>query len=387
MKLRSILLETVLEAVMGTREYIPPQCDGTDPNKAMTLMGDFYLLDLLQQGSRNFPSAHGDTVNAELSDVEMKLLPYLRKHLLLDAGHAIVTEAVRLIDCYRWGRRSIATTNQAHEDEDMTVELKMKQNVLKKLVAAGFSQQCLAFLAKYAAPDCTEESPTDPRMTAPYAQECAKLCAPFFAAPKKWDENFGGPPWAAACEVWNDLYQANSLVTIRMAADRVYQLQHNTGALLNKVPEYNGDWVKTLLNIKYKANNPEELMRYASPFMKQLAGHVLGNKYGRGWDANKHGNLSDPPLQPQDYFEQVAEAIKAIPGIYLERFTGSIHITYHGRDVGFIALKPGKGKSIVIRFIVEGPDGNKQYGSDIPIDDPKFIVKVVKLVQKRCTQI
>jgi len=172
-----------------------------------------------------------------------------------------------------------------------------------------------------------------------------------------------------------------------MAADRVYQLQHNTGALLNKVGEYSGDWVKTLLNVKYKANNPEELMRYASPFMKQLAGHVLGNKYGRGWDANKHGNLSDPPLQPRDYFGQIADAIKAIPGFRLDRSGSSIQMYYRGNNVGYLALKPGKGKSIVIRFLVEGPEGLKQYGSDIPIDDPKFIAKVVKLVQKRCTQI
>ena len=53
--------------------------------------------------------------------------------------------------------------------------------------------------------------------------------------------------------------------------DHVYDLQHNTGFALNKIPEYRGSWIEESLDHKAQAKDIRELIPFCSSDMKKLA--------------------------------------------------------------------------------------------------------------------
>ena len=92
-----------------------------------------------------------------------------------------------------------------------------------------------------------------------------------FSKKNKWDRQYGGEPWQNICKAWERLSAAKNYNEISVAVDHVYDLQHNTGFALNKIPEYNGSWIKSSLDHKAQAKNIRELIPFCSSDMKKLA--------------------------------------------------------------------------------------------------------------------
>jgi hypothetical protein len=109
-----------------------------------------------------------------------------------------------------------------------------------------------------------------------------------------WEESYGGEPWAQIGEAW---LQLDTIVPtdynkLAVYIDHIYDLEHNTGTVFNKIQRYHQDieqdksitsdsmfqgyqWISELLDFKAALNNPYDLLPRTSSSMQKLASPVL----------------------------------------------------------------------------------------------------------------
>lgn len=110
----------------------------------------------------------------------------------------------------------------------------------------------------------------------------------------QWDSQYGGESWGRICDAWLKLYNAESKPEIMIWIDHVYDLQHNTDTVFNKLKTYykNGySWLKRALDLKATIKDPHQLYPYISDQLKPLAARLLKIKY------NKSVNNTDNVLK------------------------------------------------------------------------------------------
>ena len=90
-----------------------------------------------------------------------------------------------------------------------------------------------------------------------------------------WDESYGGEAWAAICDGWIKLDEAKSDEAKMTYIDHIYDLQHNSGTVLNKVSEWYKEedftWLNRALDYKFDIQDPRNLLKVVSPSMKAIA--------------------------------------------------------------------------------------------------------------------
>lgn len=364
-------LRRISEAIMGSRDYKVP----TDP---MALMADFYLLDLLENGAPAGRFSERDaTIAFELKYVSSVLLPALRKHLLEKAGFSIACEMRHLYDTAKLNddltedavpdlsqapeprrkRRRRPTPDDSsgpmdgyHEDDwederedddyDDPDEREREDDSEVHPTPADVSDTD-RWLRRHISDQAADilklavQLRSYPNYWAiqPYIEEYAKAGLLAFSDLFKWSENYGGKPWRQACQSWLDLQNNGQ----RMYIDRIYQLQHNNGNLLDKNQEYKGKWLPKLLDAKYVANNPEDLVDIASPYMRTLTGFVLRSRYGRSYN---------PADRRQKDRQEAAEIVRATVAQYVQIYP---QMTLEVVPSGFVlwnAIKPRQDVSI-----------------------------------------
>lgn len=124
-----------------------------------------------------------------------------------------------------------------------------------------------------------------------------------------WASGYGGEKWAQIAEAFVLLHYANTPEKIAFAIDKVYDLQHNTNTVFNKIEKYAKDggyrWVMEMLDFKYHLKNPRELLPLVSSDLKKLALPILKD----------FGNVAAPT---KEYLEKIAigevgpEAVKEL---------------------------------------------------------------------------
>jgi len=100
-----------------------------------------------------------------------------------------------------------------------------------------------------------------------------------------WNSSYGGLPWADICRGWLELLNAKTENQMMVQIDHVYDLQHNTSTVFNKLNSYvksgGHGWVKKALDFKAHIKEPHELVKRVSPAMRKLALMALKIKTGR----------------------------------------------------------------------------------------------------------
>lgn len=108
-----------------------------------------------------------------------------------------------------------------------------------------------------------------------------------------WQSSYGGKPWSDICKGWVDLHNAQFGKDGAMMAaviDHVYDLQHNTNTVFNKLKLYyksGYDWIKDALDYKANIKQLYELMdkcqrtvaNYASFILKQAQNTTKNSHY------------------------------------------------------------------------------------------------------------
>lgn len=112
-----------------------------------------------------------------------------------------------------------------------------------------------------------------------FVSVCKKLFSKDF-----WASSYGGKPWENIAIAWIDLNNAKKPDQLMTQIDHVYDLQHNTDTVFNKIRSYtksgNFLWIKNALDHKARIKSPYEIMDRVSPAMKKIAQRAIWVKYG-----------------------------------------------------------------------------------------------------------
>lgn len=84
-----------------------------------------------------------------------------------------------------------------------------------------------------------------------------------------WDDAYGGYKWTAVAQAVDNL-KTSSRGKFIFYLDRLVDLVHNTGSVLNKFRSYKQGWLTYILDLKQHAINLNELIPYASPRVRKL---------------------------------------------------------------------------------------------------------------------
>lgn len=122
-----------------------------------------------------------------------------------------------------------------------------------------------------------------------------------------WSGAYGGPKWGAGAIALLKLYDAKknlSTEDMNHIIDHIYDLQHNTGSLLNKGPMFVTD---TDLNRRYKISNVARFIPFVSPIVKNFIIRYLRyltpeNPAKAEEEANMESMMKMPsaPLTPEE---------------------------------------------------------------------------------------
>lgn len=115
-------------------------------------------------------------------------------------------------------------------------------------------------------------------------KEFMKL-AEFLYGNLSWDSSYGGEAWEQIADSWIKLSEAKRTEEIFIWIDHVYDLQHNTSTVFNKVKSYAKSggygWLKDALDHKAAIKEPHELVHKISPQMRKLADPVIKLKFDK----------------------------------------------------------------------------------------------------------
>jgi hypothetical protein len=107
-----------------------------------------------------------------------------------------------------------------------------------------------------------------------------------------WGSSYGGRAWANICSGWLRLHKAKSENELFVAIDHIYDLQHNTDTVFNKLHIYkkNGNygWIKDALDHKANVSSPYELLNKCSGTIRMIAQRVLKSEGFDSWEGYIH---------------------------------------------------------------------------------------------------
>lgn len=137
----------------------------------------------------------------------------------------------------------------------------------------------------------------------------------------KWVHMYGGKAWSQICIGWTKLDEAKKERDMTVWIDHVYDLQHNTSTVFNKVQSYakNGsyEWLKKALDHKAQIKDPHEIIDKVSFPMKQLSMRAIKLKTGKSYEQflkekpDKEGEFQViDPNKPLDYNIDNSDDIK-----------------------------------------------------------------------------
>ncbi len=114
-----------------------------------------------------------------------------------------------------------------------------------------------------------------------------------------WHQSYGGKAWTEICDAWLHLNEAKSLQSMFVYIDHIYDIQHNTGSVFNKVKAYKSveQQFKQLLDDKAKMNNPLEIYHEVSPSMRKILPMAAKFKFGTDLEDFKKSRNSSISLK------------------------------------------------------------------------------------------
>lgn len=296
----------------------------TIPSNKKRQLFDFYLLSALQS-LLSLPSVGFRDLDPDLelniTEAVNTLFPSLRRDLLEAVFYAINAE---LRHTYQHKRM-----NQELVDSTFTDKEKQAYEYLNEYRHAHLRSR-----TALDAPSSDVRPPESEKVESQYARnvmfkgamyaikksgmtlpEWVAMCGKFFKN-GAWFGGYGGVAWYQICEGWLMLNRATSItgnmdaismlekgakkpevqIPMGVAIDYIYDLQHNTGSVLNKMKAYYDDgydWLKESLDFKRYLKSLYELLPHVSSTLKQAALPVIKNKLGETLDAFKQISIDD----------------------------------------------------------------------------------------------
>lgn len=119
--------------------------------------------------------------------------------------------------------------------------------------------------------------------------------AKFLYGNLNWAQSYGGKAWEGITKGWLKLNEAKKPNEMFIWIDHVYDLQHNTSTVLNKVQSYSRDggfgWLKEALDHKARIKEAHEIIDKISPQMRKLALPTIKLKFGKSLEQFKEEKI------------------------------------------------------------------------------------------------
>ena len=250
---------------------------------------DFYVLNYLDFVARELPVKNFREEDVELRDSVIeafkKCASALREEILTDVAASISSEIMGHLFTSDFFKGSFKDRAKKYLSLD-------EQNLINRLISS--------FQTKFKSNIRDEDEPSAEAMwevasdilksnnvpRAKYVAMCEKL---FDRKMFVWkDTLFGGSAWQGICEGWLRLARSkpnSSEETI--AIDHVFDLQHNTGSVFNKLQkfydtaEFEEEWLQQVLDHKASVTDIYELLPVCSGQVKSLAIRILKERQGK----------------------------------------------------------------------------------------------------------
>lgn len=284
--------------------YLEKQLSYNIPEDKEKLMYDFYTLSYLSQFNllnNTGPKVSGfgevmktPTMRRELDldtienfrDIKKTLLDHLKKHMLNAVLFAISAE-FRHIFANNNNKRLVEFFEERNADDfirDYAITYKSLNTdfgdflkVKNKRTLKRYQQDNRGYLDSYTAVKQTDIA--ESRFIELAEESFLKL---------NWSSSYGGKPWANICSGWTRLFEAKNESALFVAIDHIYDLQHNTDTVFNKLKSYYKDggykWIKNALDHKANLRNPYELLDKSSGTIRVLAKKILKSEGFEGWE-------------------------------------------------------------------------------------------------------
>jgi hypothetical protein len=245
------------------------------------LMFDFYVI-----SSFSDSAIYDENIARAVKDTKDKLYGYLRRHFLDVLTFCVASEMNRAADNTKSLKKNKKITNKEERDK---LALDLYELVIKffngELGSYKFWDEAEKNQSQWlkAIRTITQKCERDYGSVENFMLTCRKLFSKL-----EWHPAYGGKPWADACEAWFKLNGAKNNDSTMTWIDHVYDLQHNTGFLLNKVQPYAAENEIVLqrgLEIKFSSENAAELHNLCSSSMRVLYGYVNKHLYNRSIDS------------------------------------------------------------------------------------------------------
>lgn len=137
----------------------------------------------------------------------------------------------------------------------------------------------------------------------------------FFRA--HWQADYGGNAWTQIADAWLKLNNAKKLNDQIVYIDHIYDLQHNTDTVFNKLESYlkqgSYTWLKNALNLKAKIKDFHEIIDKISPSLKPLALRAIKLKFGKTYE--EFIKEEKPDVKPTINIEIIKTIFRNVDGI------------------------------------------------------------------------
>lgn len=253
------------------------------PHTPKSLMSDFYMLayldtipfdSLTKDGNVN-ALRFEDDYKHDVNYAQSVLYPFLKEHLLNALFFAMCSEMMYAFN---------ANLRKEFLQKNMTF-MQSYHKYLKHYSSTFGSKD--PRMPKNPAHEKDNESFQQSYAAAVKAMKDAKLDGPQTVTVFKeaflqpgWHGSYGGKPWANIAEAWLDLYNTpdNKFRQLAVLIDHIYDLQHNTDTVFNKLQSYYDKgykWLAEMLDFKANLKDIHQLLPYCSSLMQKLARPVL----------------------------------------------------------------------------------------------------------------
>jgi hypothetical protein len=419
----NLLWESVEKVVLEKKniEYIVPK-----KNKKW-LMYDFYMIAYLQSIVDNDDSVGrrvgnpfektarmglNDNIRYSFLDAKEKLVEYLKPHLL-DAVFFSITCEARHGD--RVGEKTVQDNLEDYDHKRLWGYYWKFYQEEKYGSGSDPSSHEVQILPRRPEPEKEERPPIrtgsdrytqDQKREYIYSYKAAKRAIKKIGKATRrdfvemahdlflmggWGSSYGGKAWAEICSGWLKLYSSQNEAKDFVYIDHVYDLQHNSDTVFNKIKEYSDSqtgyrWIKDALDLKAEIHNPYEIIDKISPSMQRITRFILksdGYEALESYDPIKHLEENVEKILNSGEEDAYDEAVQWIMDKYTYARLKNI-LKRNTDEYGRIPISRMNERDLAIgtaAAVVEHIQKKIKIEKDGPIGDESKFLKFVKLIK------
>ncbi|MEI7480423.1 MAG: DUF5662 family protein [bacterium] len=265
-------IREIKEAAFGSYEYHASK----DKSE---LMMDFFLL-------ASLPTPPDENLAFVLADVRKDTYAQVKKEMLYAVQFAVSAEFRHFLDSN--SKEDIVEFFRSKGKEDFLSKYMVFFGGLKSSITSKFVTAKSLDIERLR----KSEKDNDEARKASYQAikatkipsiDFMKLASDAFGE-LHWSSMYGGPKWESIADAWISLYYAESDRDLVTYIDHVYDLQHNTSTVFNKLHSYyknsSYEWIKKALDYKYSTESLYDLFGITSPDLQRFAAAVIKDSQG-----------------------------------------------------------------------------------------------------------